>query len=82
MRALEIREEITEKELEEWFNRGRPMVPPKMIWKKKHIMADKNRNADDIVADGISENFRDAPTHMDVHQGGQSSLHGVDLSIG
>jgi hypothetical protein len=70
LRALEIREEITEKELEEWFNRGRPMVPLKMIWKKKHIMKDKNRNVDDIVADGISENFRDATTHMDVHQGG------------
>jgi hypothetical protein len=70
MRALEIREEITEKELEEWFNRGRPMVPQKMIWKKKHIMTDKNRNADDIVTDGISEKFQDAPTHMDVHQGG------------
>jgi hypothetical protein len=46
------------------------MVPLKMIWKKKHIMKDKNRNVDDIVADGISENFRDATTHMDVHQGG------------
>jgi hypothetical protein len=70
LQALEIREEITQKEFEEWFNRGRPMVPLKMIWKKKHIVADKNRNADDIVADGISENFRDATTHMDVHQGG------------
>jgi hypothetical protein len=46
------------------------MVPQKMIWKKKHIMTDKNRNADDIVTDGISEKFQDAPTHMDVHQGG------------
>lgn len=41
-----------------------------MIWKKKHIVADKNRNANDIVADGILEKFRDAPTHMDGHQGG------------
>jgi hypothetical protein len=70
LRALEIKEEITEKELEEWFHRGRPMVPLKMIWKKKHIMVDKNRNADDIVADRISDNFRDAATQMDVHQGG------------
>jgi hypothetical protein len=69
LRALEIKEEITEKELEEWFHRGRPMVPLKMIWKKKGIVADKNTNAD-MVADGISEIFRDAATHMDVDQGG------------
>jgi hypothetical protein len=40
------------------------MVPPRMIWKKKCIVV-----VDDMVADGISENFRDAATNMDVHQG-------------
>jgi hypothetical protein len=58
------------KELEKWFGRDRQMVPPKMVWKKKGIVADKNTNADDMVADGISEIFRDAATHMDVDQGG------------
>jgi hypothetical protein len=62
---LETREEITKKKLEEWFNRGRPIVPLKMIWRKNHIMTDKNRNADNIFDD-----FRDAATHMDVHHGG------------
>jgi hypothetical protein len=70
LRASRIRGKRAVKELEKWFSRDRQMVPPKMVWKKKGIVADKNTNADDMVADGISEIFRDAATHMDVDQGG------------
>jgi hypothetical protein len=35
LRASEIREEIAEKNNNVWFNKHRPMVPPKMTWKKK-----------------------------------------------
>jgi hypothetical protein len=69
LRALKIREEIAEKKRDERFNRDRPMVPPEMIWKKKCIVVDKSRNVDDMVADEISEKFRDAATNMDAHQG-------------
>lgn len=64
LRASKFREKIAERDLEECFNRNRPMVPPRIIWKKKCIVV-----VDDMVADGISENFRDAATNMDVHQG-------------
>jgi hypothetical protein len=46
------------------------MVPPKMTWKKKCIVMDKNINADDMVADGFSENTRGAPNDMDIDKGG------------
>jgi hypothetical protein len=46
------------------------MVLTKMNWKKKHIIAEENINADDMVADGISENTRDAPSDMDIDKGG------------
>jgi hypothetical protein len=69
LRASRIRGKRAVKELKKWFSRDRQMVPPKMVWKKKGIVADKNTNAD-MVADGISEIFRDAATHMDVDQGG------------
>jgi hypothetical protein len=66
LRASEIREEIAEKNNNVWFNKHRPMVPPKMTWKKKCVVTEKNINADDMVADGISENTGDAPSDMDV----------------
>jgi hypothetical protein len=66
---LIIQEEIDEKRCDEWLNKDRPMVPPKMTWKEKHIMAEENRNESDPIADKISENTRDAPTDMDVDKG-------------
>jgi hypothetical protein len=69
LRALIIQEEIDEKRCDEWLNKDRPMVPPKMTWKEKHIMAEENRNESDPIADKISENTRDAPTDMDVDKG-------------
>jgi hypothetical protein len=70
LRASEIREEITDKNNDVWFNKHKPMVPPKMTWKKKCIVTDKNINADDMVADGFSENTRGAPNDMDIDKGG------------
>jgi hypothetical protein len=32
------------------------MVLPKMTWKKKRIIAEENRNMDEMVPDGILEN--------------------------
>jgi hypothetical protein len=46
------------------------MVPPNMTWREKRIMTEENINADDMVADGISEISRDAPTDMDIDKGG------------
>jgi hypothetical protein len=70
LRASEIREEIAEKNNNVWFNKHRPMVPPKMTWKKKCVVTEENINADDMVADGISENTGDAPSDMDIDKGG------------
>jgi bifunctional N-acetylglucosamine-1-phosphate-uridyltransferase/glucosamine-1-phosphate-acetyltransferase GlmU-like protein len=64
-----IRKEIAEKKNDEWLNKGRLMVSPKMIWIKKCIMADENINVDDMVTDEDSKNITDAPTDMDVDQG-------------
>jgi hypothetical protein len=41
-----------------------------MTWMKKRIIADENINVDDTVVDGILENNSNAPTDMDVDQGG------------
>jgi hypothetical protein len=70
LRASEIKEEIAEKKCTKCFNRDGPMVPPKMIWKEKHITTDENRKTDDTVVAQNSENNIDAPTDMDVDQGG------------
>jgi hypothetical protein len=68
LRALEIRECITEK-CDERFNRGKPLRPPKMAWKEKHITVEENRNVDETFADKNSENINDAHTDMDVDYG-------------
>jgi hypothetical protein len=70
LRALEIREEIAKRKSDEWLNKDMPMVRLKMTWMKKRIMADENINVDDTIADGILENNSNAPTDMDVDQGG------------
>jgi hypothetical protein len=70
LQALETREKIAEKKHEEWLNRNRSKVPLKMTWKEKRITTEKNRNADDMVADRISENTRYAPTDMDIDKYG------------
>jgi hypothetical protein len=59
LRALEIKEAITLKKCDELFRRVRPMVPPNMTWREKRITTEENINADDMVADGISEISRD-----------------------
>jgi hypothetical protein len=41
-----------------------------MTWRKKQITMEENIHADDKVADKNSKNNRDAPTDMDVDQGG------------
>jgi hypothetical protein len=41
LRALLIREEIAEKKCDEWFNRDRSMVPPKVTQKAKRIIRGK-----------------------------------------
>jgi hypothetical protein len=66
---LEIRECITEKKCDERFNRGKPLRPPKMAWKEKHITVEENRNVDETFADKNSENINDAHTDMDVDYG-------------
>jgi hypothetical protein len=70
LRASEIREEIAKKKSNKWFNKHRPMVPPKMTWKKKCIVTEENINAHDMVVDGVSENTRDASSDMDIDKGG------------
>jgi hypothetical protein len=42
------------------------MILARMTWKEKRIVAEENN---DMVADGNSENNRDAPTDIDVDQG-------------
>jgi hypothetical protein len=64
-----IKEEIAEKRCDEWLNQDKP-VPLKMAWRKKLIMTGGNKNVDDIVAAQNCENNIDAPTDMDVDQGG------------
>jgi hypothetical protein len=44
LRASEIQEEIAHKKSHKWLNKDRPMVLTKMNWKKKHIIAEENRN--------------------------------------
>jgi hypothetical protein len=66
---LVIQEETAEKRWDEWFS-DRQVVPLKMTWKKKHIIAEENRNMDDMVHDGISENTSDTPTDLDIDKGG------------
>jgi hypothetical protein len=70
LRASEIREETAEKRWDEWFSQDRQVVPLKITWKKKHIIAEENRNMDDMVLDGISENTSDTPTDLDIDKGG------------
>jgi hypothetical protein len=67
---LVIQEEISEKRCDEWFSQDRPIMPLKMTWRKKLITTEENKNADDTVAARYFENNRDAPTDMDVDQGG------------
>jgi hypothetical protein len=59
LRALEIREEIAKRKSDEWLNKDMPMVRLKMTWREKRITTEENINADDMVADGISEISRD-----------------------
>jgi hypothetical protein len=61
LRMLKIQEEIAEKKRNKWFNRDRPMVCMK-IWRDKHIAVEEKKDADDIVADGNSENKNDEPS--------------------
>jgi hypothetical protein len=63
-------EKIAKKKRDKWFCRDRPMVPPNMTWKVKRIIIDENRNVDDTVTSRNSENNRDAPSAMNVDQGG------------
>jgi hypothetical protein len=70
LRALEIKEEISKKNKDEWFNEDKLMVPLKMTWKEKCIVKEETRNTDDTVAARNSENSRDAPTDMRVDLGG------------
>jgi hypothetical protein len=58
---LKIQEEIAEKKRNKWFNRDRPMVCTK-IWREKRIAVEEKKDADDIVADGNSENKNDEPS--------------------
>jgi hypothetical protein len=41
-----------------------------MTWKKKDIVTDKNINADDMVANGISKFSRDAPIDINIDKDG------------
>jgi hypothetical protein len=70
LRVSEIREEIAQKKSYEWLNKDRPMVLPMMTWKEKRIIAKENKNMDDMVPDGISENTSDTPTDLDIDKGG------------
>jgi hypothetical protein len=62
LRASEIREEIARKKSYEWLNKDRLMVLSKMTWLKKRIIAEENRNMDDMIPDGISKNTSDTRT--------------------
>jgi hypothetical protein len=62
---LKIREEIAEKRRYEYSSRHRPMIPPRMTWKEKRMVAEEN-----MVADGILENTRYTPTYMDIDKYG------------
>jgi hypothetical protein len=64
-----IKEEIAEKRCNEWLNQDKP-EPLKMAWRKKLITMEENKNVDDIVAAQNCEDNIDAPTDMDVDQGG------------
>jgi hypothetical protein len=70
LRALKIKEDITLKKCDELFRRVRPTVPPNMTWREKRITTEENRNMDDMVHDGISENTSDTPTDLDIDKGG------------
>jgi hypothetical protein len=65
LRASEIKEEIAEKKCIKWFNRDRPMVPPKMAWKKKCITVEENKNTNDVVSYENSESEINDPTNED-----------------
>jgi hypothetical protein len=67
---LEIKEDITFKKCDELFRRFRPTVPPNMTWREKRITTEENINADDMVADEISEISRDTLIDMDIDKGG------------
>jgi hypothetical protein len=68
LRASEIKEDITLKKRDELFRRDRPMVPPNMTWREKHITTEENINADDMVVHRNSEISRDAPIDMDIQR--------------
>jgi hypothetical protein len=70
LRASEIQEEIADRNDDVWFNKHMRVVPPKMTWKKKRITTEENRNADGTIAAQNVKNNSDAPTDMDVDQGG------------
>ncbi|XP_044392142.1 uncharacterized protein [Triticum aestivum] len=66
LRTLEIKEKIAEKKRDRWFNQDKPMMSTK-TWKEKRIVAEENKNTDDIIIAENSENNKDAPTDMDVN---------------
>jgi hypothetical protein len=70
LQALIIQEEIAEKRCDELFSQDRPVVPLKMTWRKKLNTTEENRKTDDAVVAQNYENNIDAPTDMDVDQGG------------
>jgi hypothetical protein len=65
LRASEIKEETAEKKRNKWFNRDRPMMSPKMTWKRKCITVEQNKNMNGIVSYENSESENDKPTNED-----------------
>jgi hypothetical protein len=52
---LEIKGKIAEKKHDKWFNQDGPVVPLKMIWRKRRVMIEENINLNYKVAGGNSE---------------------------
>jgi hypothetical protein len=55
LRVLEIKGKIAEKKHDKWFNQDGPVVPLKMIWRKRRVMIEENINLNYKVAGGNSE---------------------------
>ena len=66
LRAVEIRAQIAEKKIEEWFNGGRPIVPTKTS-KEKRIAAEETKILDESTVDENPENKNDAAADMDAN---------------
>jgi hypothetical protein len=55
LRQLEIAEKLREEERDWWFNKARPMAPPKQTWREKRLAREEDGTDNDDSSVGVDE---------------------------